>query len=60
MSLFRVAFIADGSFGYLVKHVLEVNIVHLAMIAGGAFFAYWLGRDSGFRLRSPVRSDLRP
>jgi hypothetical protein len=45
-------FFDNGRFRYFVKHVLEVNRVHLAMIAAGAFFAYWLAKDAGFRVRS--------
>jgi hypothetical protein len=49
-------FAADGSFRYFVEHILEVNFVHLAMIAAGAFFAYWLAVDAGFRLWPAHRS----
>ncbi|MGO9598794.1 MAG: hypothetical protein ACLP7Q_12465 [Isosphaeraceae bacterium] len=45
-------FIASSRFRYFVRHFLEVNSVHLAMIAAGAFFAYWLAKDAGFRGRS--------
>ena len=45
-------FIASSRFRYFVRHLLEVNSVHLAMIAAGAFFAYWLAKDAGFRGRS--------
>jgi hypothetical protein len=39
-------FKADGSFGYLVKHFYELEPVTLFMIAFGAFFAFWLGKDA--------------
>ena len=40
----------DKSLAYFLKNVTELSPVTLAMIAAGAFFAYWLGRDAGFRL----------
>jgi len=40
----------DKSPAYFLKNVTALSPVTLAMIAAGAFFAYWLGRDSGFRL----------
>jgi hypothetical protein len=43
-------FRADESLVYFLKNVTGLSPVTLAMIAAGAFFAYWLGRDSGFRL----------
>ena len=45
-------FIDDSRFRYFVRHFLEVNSVHLAMIAAGAFFAYWLAKDAGYRARA--------
>lgn len=44
-------FLANSGFRYFVRHFLEINSVHLAMIATGAFFAYWLAKDSGFGVR---------
>ena len=41
-------FVADESFGYLLRHVTELLPITQAMIVLGAFFAYWLGRDAGF------------
>jgi hypothetical protein len=41
-------FVADDSFGYLLRHVGELLPITQAMIVLGAFFAYWLGRDAGF------------
>jgi hypothetical protein len=41
---------ADQSFAYLVSHVTDLKPITLVMIVLGAFFAYWLGRDAGFRL----------
>jgi hypothetical protein len=43
-------FRADDSFGYMVKHAAELKPLTQIMIVVGAFFAYWLGRDGGFRL----------
>ena len=40
----------DKSPAYFLKNVTALSPVTLAMIAAGAFFAYWLGRDPGFRL----------
>ena len=40
----------DKSPAYFLKNVTALSPVTLARIAAGAFFAYWLGRDSGFRL----------
>ena len=40
----------DKSPAYFLKNVTALSPVTLAMIAAGAFFAYWLGRDSSFRL----------
>jgi hypothetical protein len=43
-------FIADRSFKYFLTNITSVNPVSLAMIAAGAFFAYWLGKDAGYRM----------
>ncbi len=43
-------FVADKSFTYFLKHVPDLSPVSLVMIAAGAFFAFWLGKDAGFRL----------
>jgi len=51
-------FIADGSFAYMVTHIHEKPPLTLVMLALGAFFAYWLGRDAGLlRLRGSQRQD---
>jgi hypothetical protein len=42
----------DGSFGYLVTHIYQKRPLTLVMLALGALFAYWLGKDGGF-LRLP-------
>jgi hypothetical protein len=42
-------FVADESFRYLVLHIYEKRPLTLVMLALGAFFAYWLGRDGGIR-----------
>jgi hypothetical protein len=42
-------FIADSSFGYFMNHVHELKPLTLIMTALGACFAYWLGKDAGFR-----------
>lgn len=36
--------------GFFLKNVTSLNGVTLLMIAAGAFFAYWMGKDSGFRM----------
>ncbi len=43
-------FLADKTLTYFLKNLAELTPVTLLMIAAGAFFAYWLGRDSGFSL----------
>jgi hypothetical protein len=40
----------DRSFLYLLSHVHQFRPVTMLMLALGTFFAYWLGRDGGFRL----------
>ena len=42
-------FRADNSFAYLVSHVAELKPITQVMIVLGAIFAYWLGKDGGFR-----------
>ena len=51
---------ADNSLAYFLKNLTELTPVTLLMIAAGAFFAYWLGKDSGFSLlpRSSKRAGL--
>ena len=51
---------ADNSLTYFLKNLTELTPVTLLMIAAGAFFAYWLGRDPGFSLlpRSSRRAGL--
>jgi hypothetical protein len=41
-------FVPDDSFGYLVTHFHQKQQLTLIMLALGAFFAYWLGKDAGF------------
>jgi hypothetical protein len=43
-------FIADPSFVYLVNHAHELKPITQLMIALGAVFAYWFGKDAGLRL----------
>ena len=43
----------DDSFAYLVTHIYEKGPVTLLMLALGAFFAYWLGKDAGFARFAP-------
>jgi hypothetical protein len=40
----------DQSLAYFLRHVPDLSPVTLVMIAAGAFFAYWLGRDAGLSL----------
>jgi hypothetical protein len=40
----------DGSMSYFLKNVPSLKPLTVAMIAAGGFFAYWLGKDAGFRL----------
>jgi len=42
-------FKADSSFAYLVSHAGELKPLTQLMIVAGAFFAYWLGKDGGYR-----------
>ena len=42
-------FKADSSFAYLVSHAAELKPLTQIMIVAGAFFAYWLGKDGGYR-----------
>jgi hypothetical protein len=42
-------FKADPSFMYLVRHVGDLLPLTQIMIVVGAFFAYWLGKDGGYR-----------
>lgn len=41
---------------YFLKNITALSPVTLAMIAAGALFAYWMGKDSGFRLLPGKRS----
>ncbi len=51
-------FVADGSFAYMVTHIQEKPPLTLVMLALGAFFAYWMGRDAGLlRLQGVQRPD---
>jgi hypothetical protein len=43
-------FIADGSLSYFLKNIPSLEPLALGMMAAGAFFAYWLGKDAGIRL----------
>jgi hypothetical protein len=42
-------FKADSSFAYLVAHAAELKPLTQIMIVVGGFFAYWLGKDGGYR-----------
>jgi hypothetical protein len=42
-------FLADDSLDYFLKHLTSLNAVSIGMILAGAFFAYWLGKDGGYR-----------
>jgi hypothetical protein len=46
----------DESFAYLATHIHQKGPVTLLMLAAGAFFAYWLGKDPGLHLFSGQRS----
>ncbi|MDG3004501.1 hypothetical protein [Paludisphaera mucosa] len=49
-------FNADPSFRYFLAHVAELKGVTILMIAAGAGFGYWLGRDGSagrFRAAAP-------
>jgi len=39
----------DDGFAYLATHIHQKGLVTLLMLALGAFFAYWLGKDAGQR-----------
>jgi hypothetical protein len=43
-------FVADKSLAFFLKNIPVLTPVTLVMIAAGAFFAYWLGKDSGFHV----------
>jgi hypothetical protein len=51
-------FVADSSFSYLASHAAELKPLTQIMIVAGAFFAYWLGKDGGYR-RLRVGADRR-
>ena len=39
-------FVADESLGYFMKNIARVLPIHLLMIAIGAFFGFWWGKQS--------------
>ena len=41
-------FNADGSLHYFLTHLRDLTGVTQAMLAIGAFLAFWLGKDSGY------------
>ncbi len=43
-------FNADSGLGYFLRNIPSLTPLALGMIPAGAFFAYWLGKDAGFRL----------
>lgn len=45
----------DESFGYLITHFHQKTPLTIVMLVAGAFFAYWLGKDAGFRRLSGGR-----
>lgn len=47
-------FPADGSFGYFLRHIHQLDLVSQLMIGVGALIAYWLGRDGGYGRTFPV------
>ena len=50
-------FVVDASFKYLLLHVADLKGATLLMIALGAAFAYWLGKEAGAgRFRRPGAS----
>jgi len=53
-------FVADGSLGYFLQNISSLNPMALGMIPAGAFFAYWLGKDAGFRLLPGRATRPRP
>jgi hypothetical protein len=44
-----MTFVADASFSYMITHIMEKSPVTLLMIAVGTIFAFWVGKDGGFR-----------
>jgi hypothetical protein len=42
-------FKADDSFLYLLTHVYRLKPLTLGMIGLGTAFAFWFGKDAGFR-----------
>jgi hypothetical protein len=42
-------FADDRSLGFFLKNITALSPVTFLMIALGAFFAYWLGKDAGFQ-----------
>lgn len=52
-------FNADGSFSYLVAHTHQIIRVHLLMMALGAVFAYWFGKDGGLDRIAPRKERYR-
>jgi hypothetical protein len=55
-------FKADDSFGYLVAHASDLQPMTLLMLAVGACFAFWLGKDASpfFRAEKPDARGGRP
>lgn len=55
-------FAADESLSYFLKSVGDLKPVTMLMIGVGAVFAFWLGRDAGYRgMRSAYgKPDLNP
>ena len=48
----------DESFPYLLTHVHQFNGVTMLMLALGTVFAFWLGKDAGYRRFGRVGRDL--
>jgi len=53
-------FAKDESLTFLLAHLHEKAPIKLLMIALGGVFAYWLGKDSGFRRLGERKAPSRP
>lgn len=42
--------LADGSLGYMIKHLGDLGPVTLLMMGLATVIAFWVGQDAGFRL----------
>ena len=53
-------FIADGSFGYFLRHIPDLRPVSLLMIALGTFAGFYFGRDALRGVRNGWKSGRGP